>query len=66
MKGNFWNRQVLKSAKAKLDKRLERESLHIQGQMVLKNPAAIQAIKYGAENGTITKRRQFQVLLNTT
>jgi hypothetical protein len=53
-----------KSAKAKVDDLLGRESYLLREQKIHKIPAAMEALVYGAEIDSTTKRRQFQVRLN--
>jgi hypothetical protein len=53
-----------KSAKAKVDDLLATESHQLREQKIHKIRAAIEALVYGAEKVSSTKRRQFQVRLN--
>jgi hypothetical protein len=53
-----------KSAKAKVDDLLARESHLFREQKIHKISAAMEALVYGAEMVSTTKRRQFQVRLN--
>jgi hypothetical protein len=54
-----------KSAKAKVDELLTRESHHLREQKIHKIPAAMEVRLYGAQKITTSKRRPFQVHLNT-
>jgi hypothetical protein len=53
-----------KSAKAKLDDLLAKESHQLREQKIHKIRAAMEAVVYGAEKVATTKLRQFQVRLN--
>jgi len=53
-----------KSAKAKVDDLLATESHQLPKQKIHKICAAMEALVYGAEKVSTTKRRQFQVRLN--
>jgi hypothetical protein len=57
---------MLKSAKAKVDDLLAKESHQLREQKIHKICAAMEAVVYGAEKVSTTKHRQFQVCLNTT
>jgi len=63
-KGAFREQKMLKSAKAKVDEQLARESHHLREQKIHKISAAMEVQLYGAEKITTSKRRQFQVHLN--
>ena len=52
------------SAKAKLDYLLAKESHQLREQKIRKICAAMEAVVYGAEKVSTTKRRQFLVHLN--
>jgi len=54
-----------KSAKAKVDDLLPTESYQLHEQKIHKIRAAMEALVYGAEKVSSTKRRQFHVGLNT-
>jgi len=64
MKGVFEEQKMSKSAKAKVDDLLARESHLFHEQKIHKIRAAMEALVYGAEMVSTTKRRQFQVRLN--
>jgi hypothetical protein len=53
-----------KSAKAKVNEHLARQSHHLQQQTIQKIRSAMEAQLYRAEQVTTSKRRQFQVRLN--
>jgi len=53
-----------KPAKAKVDDLLAMESHQLREQKILKIRAVMEALVYGAEKVSTTKRRQFQVRLN--
>ena len=53
-----------KSAKAKVDEQLARESHHLREQKIHKIRAAMEVQLYRAEKVTTSKRRQLQVRLN--
>jgi len=55
---------MLKSAKAKVDDLLAMESHQLREQKIHKIRAAMEALVYGAEKVSTTKRRQFQMRLN--
>jgi len=55
---------MLKSAKAKVDDLLANESHQLREQKIHKIRAAMEAVVYGAEKVSTTKRRQLQVRLN--
>jgi uncharacterized protein YabE (DUF348 family) len=55
-----------KSTKAKVDELLAREFHHLREQKLHKICAAQEVQLHGAENVTTSKRRQFEVRLNTT
>jgi len=63
-KGAFRDQKMSKSAKAKVDELLARESHHLREQKIYKIRAAMEVQLYGAEKVTTSKRRQFQVRLN--
>ena len=63
-KGAFRDQKMSKSAKAKVDELLARESHHLREQKIHKIRAAMEVQLYGAEKVTTSKRRQFQVRLN--
>jgi len=52
-------------AKAKVDDLLASESHQLREQTIYKIHAALAALVYGAEKVSTTKRRQFEVRLNT-
>jgi hypothetical protein len=54
-----------KSAKAKVDDLLERESQLLREQKIHKIRTAMEALVYGAEIVSTTNRRQFEVRLNS-
>jgi len=60
----FRGQKLSKSAKAKVDELLARESHHLREQKIQKVHAAMEVQLYGAEKVTTSKRRQFQVRLN--
>jgi len=64
MKSIFREQKMLKSAKAKVDDLLARESLQLREQKIYKICAAMEALVYGAEKVSTTKCREFQVHLN--
>ena len=55
---------MLKSGKAKVDDQLAKESHQLREQKIHKIRAAMEAVVYGDEKVSTTKRRQFQVCLN--
>jgi len=63
-KGVFREQKMSRSAKAKVDDLLATESHQLREQKIHKIRAAIEALVYGAEKVSSTKRRQFQVRLN--
>jgi len=63
-KGAFRDQTISKSAKAKVDDLLAKESHLLSEQKIHKIRAALEAVVYGAEKVSTTKRRQFQVRLN--
>jgi hypothetical protein len=63
-KGIFREQKMSKSAKAKVDDLLAKESHQLREQKIHKIRAAMEAVVYGAEKVSTTKRRQFQVRLN--
>jgi len=63
-KGAFRDEKMSKSAKAKVDDLLAKESHLLREQKIHKIRAALEAVVYGAEKVSTTKRRQFQVCLN--
>jgi len=64
MKGIFREQKMSKSAKAKVDDLLAKESHQLREQKIHKIRAAMKAVVYGAEKVSTTKCRQFQVRLN--
>jgi len=64
MKSAFWDQRMSKSAKAKVDVQLARESHHLAAQKIHKIRAAMEIQLYGAEKVTKSKHRQFQVRLD--
>jgi len=60
----FCEKKMSKSAKAKVDDLLTRESHRLREQKIHKIRAAMEAVVYGAEKVSTTQRRQFQVHLN--
>jgi hypothetical protein len=64
MKGALQDHKMLKSPKAKVDDLLAKESHLLREQKIHKIRAALEAVVYGAEMVSTTKRRQFQVRLN--
>jgi hypothetical protein len=62
-KGIFREQKMSNSAKAKLGDLVAKEPYHLQEQKILKICAAIEALVYGAEKFSPTKRRQLQVHL---
>jgi len=64
MKGAFREQKVSKSAKAKVDERLARESHQLREQIIHKIRAAMDSQLYGAEQVTTSKWRQFRLPLN--
>ena len=66
MKGAFREQKVSKSAKAKVDEPLARESHQLQEQNIHKICAAMEVQLYRAEQVTTSKGRRFQVCLNRT
>jgi len=64
MKGIFRDQKMLKSAKAKVDVLLAMESHQLRKQKIHTIRAAMEALVYGAEKVSTTKRRQLQVRLN--
>jgi len=63
-KGAFRDQKMSKSAKANVDDLLAKESRLLREQKIHKICAALEAVVYGAEKVSTTKRRQFQVRLN--
>jgi len=63
-KGIFCEQKISKSATAKVDDLLARESHLLREQKIHKIRAAMEAVVYGAEKVSTTKHRQFQVHLN--
>jgi len=63
-KGIFREQKMLKSAKAKVDDLLATESHQLRGRKIHKICAAMEAVLYGAEKISTSKRTQFQVWLN--
>jgi len=63
-KGAFRDQKMSKSAKAKVDQLLGRESHHLGKQKIHKICAAMEVQLHRAEKVTTSKRRQFQVRLN--
>jgi len=62
--GSFRDQKMSKSAKAKVDDLLARESHHLREQKIHKICAAMDVQLYRAEKITTSKRRQFQVRPN--
>jgi len=60
----FREQKMLKSAKAKVDDLLATESHQLREQKIHMIRAAMEALVYGAEKVSTTKRRIFQVRLN--
>jgi len=60
---HFREQKMSKSAQAKLDDLLARESHLLREQKINKIRAAMEALVYGAEKVSTTKCRQFQVRL---
>jgi hypothetical protein len=58
-KGIFREQKMSKSAKAKVDDLLAKESHQLRKQMIHKIRAAMEAVVYGAEKVSTTKHRQF-------
>jgi hypothetical protein len=65
-KGMFCKQKISKSAKAKVDDVLAKESYQLCEQKSHNIHAAMEAVVYGADKDSTTKRRQFQVRLNRT
>jgi hypothetical protein len=65
-KGAFRDQKLSKSAQAKVDDLLAKESHLLHEQKIHKISAALEAVVYGAETDSTTTRRQLQVHLNTT
>jgi ElaB/YqjD/DUF883 family membrane-anchored ribosome-binding protein len=65
-KGIFCKQKISKSAKAKVDDVLAKESYQLHEQKSHNIRAAMEAVVYGADKDSTTKRRQFQVRLNRT
>ena len=63
-KGICCEQKMSKSAKAKVDDLLAKNSHQLRKQNIHKICAAMEAVVYGAEKFSTTKRRQFQVCLN--
>ena len=63
-KGIFREQEMSKSANAKLDDMLATESHLLHQEMIHKICAAKEALMYGADKVSTSKRRQFQVRLN--
>jgi hypothetical protein len=64
-KGIFREQKMSKSAMAKVDDLFARQSHLLREQKIHKIRAAMEALVYGAEMVCTTKRRKFQVCLNT-
>jgi hypothetical protein len=64
-KGMFRAQKIFKSAKAKVDELLAKESHQLREQKIHQIRAAMEALVYGAEKVSWTKCRQFQVCLNS-
>jgi len=64
MKEIFREQNMSKCVMAKVDDLLVNESHQLRKQKIHKIPAAMEAVVYGAEKISTTKRRQFQVHLN--
>ena len=60
-KGIFQEQKMSKSAKAKRDDLLAKESHQLREQKIHKIPAAMEALVYGAEMVSPTERRQCEV-----
>jgi len=63
--GIFQEQKMLKSAKAKVDDLLAKESHQLCEQKLHKIHAALEDLVYGTEKVSTTQCRQFQVLLNS-
>jgi len=63
-KSIFRKQKMSKSAKAKVDDLLTKDSHQLHKQKIHKIHAAMEAVVYGAKKVSTTKRRQFQVCLN--
>jgi len=63
-KGAFREQKMLKSAQAKVDEQLARESHQLREQKIHKIRTAMEVQVYGAEKVTTTRWRQLQVRLN--
>ena len=63
-KGVFGEKNMSKSAKAKVDNLLERESQQLREQKVHKIRTAMEAVECGADKVSTTQGMQFQVCLN--
>ena len=63
-KGIFREQKLSKTAKAKVDGLVAREFHLLREQMIHKICAAVEALVYGGEMVSTTKRRKFQVRLN--
>jgi len=63
-KGTFRDQKMSKSAKAKVDEPLPRESHHLREQKIHKILSAMEVQLYGVEKVTTSKQRQFLVRLN--
>jgi hypothetical protein len=63
-KGIFPEQKMPKSEKAKVDDLLANESHHLHEQKIHEIRATMEAVVYGAQKVSTTKRRQFQVRLN--
>jgi len=64
-KSAIWRQNMLKSAKARVDEEVARESHQLQIERIDKIHTAMNVQVYGAEKVTRTECRQFQVCLNT-
>jgi hypothetical protein len=64
--GIFREQKMSKSVKAKEDDLLAKECHQLREQKIHKIHGALEAVVYGAEKVSTTKRRQFQVHLNRT
>ena len=63
--GAFWEQNISKSANAKVDEQLARESHQLREQKIHNIRAAMEVQVYGAQKVTTTKQREFQVRLNS-
>jgi hypothetical protein len=63
-KAVFRDQKISKSAKAKVDQLVAKDSHHLQEQKIHKICTAMEVQLYGAEKVTASRGRQFQVRLN--